>query len=537
MKIQIIKRDLLHGNYLKWLVVSFFIVLIIISPLIPVIQGFLLPSSAAWENILENLLDDYLINTSTLLVLTLSISLIIGIGSAWYISIYEFPGYKFLSWGLILPLSIPSYIAAYIYSDIFSYTGPISLFYEFLSGEKLFIDIMNIYWLAFLLALVLYPYIYIAAKTSFEALSTSYIEPAMSLKMNNRSIFYKIIMPLARPAIIGGASLVIMELLNDYGAAKYFGINTFTVGIFRAWFSYGDLNAAIKLASVLFLFVLLIILIERAIRGKAKFEDRAKKRTFNKIKLSGIKGMSVTIGIWSLFAIAFIIPLAKMISNFYSSMRSDYSFEIWNTFSNTIMLSLISTFFLILFGILIAYNTRINKNKFSLFINRVASTGYSIPGAIIAIGVIYLLSNINNTFFDGKILLAGTIFALVFANTVRFLAVSLNNVDSGFSSINRHVDESAYSIGLSPLKNFFTNIFPLSGKFILAAIIITFIDVSKELPLTLILRPFNFETLATNSYRFASDEMLVYSSVPSLVLVILSSIAVYVLNKYFISKR
>lgn len=504
-------------------------------PLILVLARVFLPGTDAWSHIVNNLLFEYSANSIILCGLTGALALLFGVTTAWLISRYEFPGKKWLEWALILPLALPSYIVAYSYAGILSFTGPIFSTIREVGGmemaKMLYFDSMTIGTLAVTLALVLFPYVYLSAKSAFQLQSASIFEAAASLSSNPFKIFFKIALPLARPAIAGGLFLVLMEVLNDYGAVKYFGINTFTTGIFRAWFSMGDLEAAIKLSAVLMLVVGGLFLAEKRMQ-KARFASSTGLKRASAIPIRGSNKWWVFLACFLPFAFGFIIPFLKILSDAVATWGKIIDSRFVATVLNSIGLSIAAAVLIVALSLLFIYSSRINHSAAGKAVKRVVSLGYALPGAVIAVGVMVVASGVESflggaaSLFGTKItelIITGSIGGLIYAYLIRFMAVSVHPLEGNFEQQCANLDEASRSLGKSHLYTLFRVNIPVLKPAILSALLLVFVDVMKELPLTLILRPFNFDTLATTAFEYANDEML-RESAPASLLIVLSGI-------------
>lgn len=497
----------------------------------------------------QTVLWKYIYNTFFILIGISIITLIIGISTAWLVSTCNFFGRKFFEWALVLPLSIPTYIIAYTYVGIFDYTGIIQKFFRntLIMQYYFNIDIMNIYGIIFLLSLVLYPYIYVLVKSTFVNQSQLLLESSRILGSNNYRTFFKIALPMARPSIIGGLSLCLMEALNDYGAVKYFGVSTFTTGIFKAWFSLGDSNAAIYLSVFLILFVFSLILLEKYQRGNSKYNNIEINKTLAiRYNLNLIENIFCFILCLIPVLIGFIIPFLQLsywtIQTIYKII--DYNF--FNLILNSFILSIVTSLICSIISIFLLYSIRLMPNYFVKFFVKITILGYSIPGAIIAVGImisalslnkvlVFLLKNIIN--IDIDVVIDISFLTLFFAYIIRFLAISYNSIDSGFKKVSIKINEASRSLGVGILKTLFIIEMPLIKNSIIASCLLVFVDVLKELPLILILRPFNFETLATKTFQLVSDEMIANSGIYSLIIVIIGLFPILFLSKLINNKK
>lgn len=529
-----------------WFIISTFIIGLIILPNLNIIIRIFDKASDNWAHIQEYLLPTYALNTGIIVLFTGLLTLVIGLVSAWLVTSYEFPLRKFFSWGLILPLAIPAYIGAYTYQGLLNYTGVIQSFFRnnlgFGEGVNYF-DLMNIKGSIFIFTLFLYPYVFIITKSFLKKLSSSIIESARLLGKNNLEIFFQIILPLSRTAIIGSVSLVILEVINDYGVVKYYGIPTFSTAIFKTWFGMGDTSSAIRLAALLMLFVFIILTSEKLLRGRKKYSYSSTKiKPMKREKLTGFKKYLATIFSSSIFLLGFIIPVLQLLHWGYLTYSKiiDYEFIIMTI--SSLSVSLISSIIVILVALIVGNYVRLNKNIVSKLYSKIVTIGYSIPGAVTAIGVITLLilidrqlKNFYNSlnFISGNLLLSTSLFMLIFAYVIRFLAIGYQSIDSGYERIGNKFTEASRLLGKNSLLTFFKVDLPMIKTAIYSGILLVFIELIKELPLTLILRPFNFNTLATKSFEYANDEMIHEASIAALIIIVISFLAILCMNRLF----
>ncbi len=526
-----------------WLLISLLIGILLSVPLFLVLIRVFLPGTPAWQHIVNNLLFQYTANSIILCLLTGAGALLFGVGCAWIVSRYEFPGKRWLEWALILPLALPSYIVAYSYAGILSFTGPFYTLLRNIGGmelaQDLYFDTMNIGTLAITLALVLFPYIYLPAKAAFQLQSASIFEAADSLSNNPFRKFFRIALPLARPAIAGGLFLVLMEVLNDYGAVKYFGINTFTTGIFKAWFSLGDLEAAIKLSAVLMVVVGLLFIFEKRLQ-KSRFASSTGLKRSVTMKIKSSKKWLLTIACLIPFGLGFAIPFSKIVVDALYSWEKVFGNRFYLTILNSVGLAAAAAALIVMLSILFIYSSRINRSLAGKVVKRVVSLGYALPGAVIAVGVMVVSASTENFINKGmgffgseltSLLITGSVGGLIYAYLIRFMAVSVNPLEGNFEQQCSDIDEASRSLGKGHLYTLFRVNIPVLRPAILSALLLVFVDVMKELPLTLILRPFNFDTLATTAFEYANDEMLRESAPASLLIVLSGIVPILLIHK------
>ena len=525
------RKKILKLENKAWIFSSLLLSFFILVPILIVLSRIFIDKSETFIYLWKTLLLDYTLNTIYLVFLTSFFSLILGIIPAWVISIYQFPFRKFYDIILFLPLAIPTYIMAFTYSDILSFTGPLQSFlrnnvnsiYPLFNNDYLQIELLGIF-----LALSLSPYIYSVSRVSFSMIGSSYLDISKNLGLSSFKTFWKIILPLSRPAIFAGLFLVIMEVLNEYGAVKYFGVNTFTTGIFRSWFSFGDINSAIQLSSVLILFVLIILILENLSVLKSKFNYKTNSNLNNLISLSNYKSIFANVLCLFSFLISFLIPLVFI---FINSLKSIDKVDLWNLFEltqNSLSISIISALIVVFLATFFEYCEKLSNNSLSKVINRFISLGYAIPGAVVALGLIIFVTGFND-YLKSKYVI-GSFPLMIYALVVRFLAVGKSPVKTSFEKQPESFNETGKIIGFYPLKLFQKIHLPININALIIAFIICFVDLMKELPITLILRPFNFDTLATQTYEFAIEEMLMQSSIYSLTIVTICSFMLLVLR-------
>ncbi len=529
-----------------WTIVAVTITCIVIIPLFILCYNFFTQKSDVWQHLVDTVLTLYITNT---LIACLGIgffSLVIGISTAWVVSVYRFPGRKIFNWALMLPLAIPSYVAAYTYAGIFDYTGVIQTYSKNIFGADTGrLDIMTMENIILILSFVLYPYVFIICRASFSSQSASIIDAAKLFGHSSAKRFFKIILPLARPAIISSAVIVIMEVLNDYGAMKYFGISTFTVAIIQVWFAFNDVNAAIRLSMYLMFIVLAIILAENMFRGKAKYDTSG--GIYKPLQATKIYGAGKWIPFMICFIpllIGFIIPTFQLIIWAFKTASTVVSDKFWILVSNSFLLATISSVVIVALGLLLVYTTRINYSKFIKSLVKISSIGYILPGAVAAVGVLVPFLFIHNILINWLEinynpmfgLIIGSFLALGFAYLVRFLVLAINPLESTLEKAGKNIEEAARSLGASNWKILLKIDIPILKNAILAALILIFVNILKEIPLTIILRPFNFDTLAIKGFELAKNEQVAESAILSLLIILVGLIPILFLNKITLNK-
>lgn len=523
----------------SWAFASILVLALVLMPMITIgIKLFDRPGDQ-WDYIVSTLLSDYFSNTFFLVTGVAVVTFMLGVGCSWLVSTYEFPGRKYFEWLLILPLAFPSYILAYSYVGLFEYTGPLSAFcrnYLNISFTGPVVDIMNLPGAVFIMSISLFPYVYVLSRTSFLKQSRDMQEASIMLNSGPLRTFLKIALPMARPAIAAGIALVSMEVLNDYGTVKYFGVNTFTVGIFRAWFSLGDINTAIYLSAIMSVFVILLVWLEHFNRGKKAWsKSNAQNKPIARIYPRFGREWIIVAILSAVFLISFIMPISQLLFWVSETYRKVVNIKFLHLILGSFSLAGTAAVIIAVLSIILLYALRLNPFFWMRSVTRLASMGYAIPGAVIAVGVMLPLVAIDRYLikFGGPntgLILSGSLIMVSFAYVVRYLAVGYNAIDAGFQKTGIHVNEISRLLGAGNSRTFWKVDLPLIKKSVSAAILLTFVDLLKELPLTLILRPFNFQTLATQAFDLATNEMIAESANASLVIVLTGIIPVILLN-------
>ncbi|MEE9444555.1 MAG: iron ABC transporter permease, partial [Cocleimonas sp.] len=471
--------------------------------------------------------------------------LTMGVITAWLTSMCEFPHRRLFSWLLLLPLAIPAYIIAYTYTGLLDFAGPIQSQIREWTGwgfrDYWFPEVRSIGGAIAMLSLVLYPYVYMMARAAFLEQSVCALEASRTLGSTPLNGFFRVALPLARPAIMTGLSLALMETLADFGTVQYFGIATFTTGIFRTWFGMGDGTTASQLAAMMLVFVFALILLERWSRKRAKFHHTSQK--YAAIKRFQLKGK---MAFWAWIAcllpvlFGFILPATQLLYWVFTTAEETIDSSFFSLTLNSMLLAISASLIAVSIALLLAYGRRLHKAPIVRASVSVASLGYAVPGTVIAVGVMTPFAFIDNAVDDWMratfdistgLVLSGTIFALLFAYTVRFLAVSVNAIESGLGKIKPTMDDAGRSMGLSPLAVLRQIHLPLMRGTVLTALLLVFVDVLKELPATLILRPFNFNTLAVRAHELAADERLADAATPALMIVLVGILPVILLSR------
>ncbi len=534
-----LKNKLLLTN--PWISSTLIIASLISLPLIIIFLNIANDGGDTWQHIVKNLLPTYVTNTIILMLGVALLTFIFGVSTAWITSVYDFPGRKFFSWALILPIALPAYISGFTWAGILDYASPVYIFFRTYlgveTGQFLFFNILSLPGAIIILSLAFYPYVFLITRAWFTRQSSSVLEAAASLGRQPGSVFFKVALPLARPAIVAGISLALMEVLNDYGVARYYGVDTFTTGVFTAWFSFSNPASALKLSAYLMVFVLILIATERFQRRKLRFDITGSSyRPLARKRLNKKQTLIATLICAIPFLLGFLFPALMLLYWSYFTFSIVVDARFWELLGNSFLLAFLASVAVVILAMIIAYTTRSFPEKTVRFMAKVATLGYALPGAVVAIGILisflwlesFLASAFNTAF---RIAITGTWFALIYAYVVRFMAVGYNSIESGMQRISKSVDEASLSLGASRMKTLLKINTPLLSGSLISAALLVFIDVLKELPLTLILRPFNFDTLAIRAFEFASDERVAEAAPSSLIIVLVGLVPVLLLNK------
>ncbi len=490
--------------------------------------------SSNWNHLIDTVLFEYFFN-SFKLFLGVSIGVfIIGVSTAWIVSTCDFKGKDFFSWALVLPFSIPPYIMAYAFTGLFDSYGTANdiarIIFNLGEDYAFFPSVRSIGGAIIVFSFTLYPYVYLIAQNAFSNQSRDIFDVSRTLGFSRTKTFFKVALPIARPAIVASLMLVGMEVLSDFGAVEHFAIPTFTSGIFRTWFGLNDLVTAKQLASLLFLIFLILILIEKYSRRKIVYSSSStSNRELIPTPLKGSKSI-LAIMICSLpIIIGFLVPFIQLLYWAIFHESSFINIELFYSIYNSISLAIVGGLFCIATATFINYVLRIKRSKYLSFINKSITSGYGIPGIVLALGVLNLFLVIDNYF---NILLTGSLIGLIFAYMVKFYALPNSSIESGFKKIPNILDDVASSLG-KPKNKILNNVhIPLLKKSFLIAMLVFMIEVIKELPITLILRPFNFNTLSVSAYSYASDERMIEAAGPSIAIVMVCLIPIIILIKF-----
>lgn len=523
-------------NY--WLVSSLFISLVVCIPLVVISSSFFVELSGYYNLLQDTYLYLYLFNTLALLIGVIILTLIFGVGSAYLVSFYKFPGSSFFTWALILSFAIPGYIYAYSLTAFFEYFGSLYSILKYIFGEGDYNNFIpridSLIGSILSISLSLYIYVYLITRACFIYQSQSQIDAGKNMGFSNYQIFKRILLPSARPGIVAGLSLVAMECISDFGTVSFFNVQSLTTAIYDSWIVFDDINTAYQLSFFLIFFILIFFIIEKISRSRSRFNIPSRGyRSLEKINLQGRKKWFAFYALLILFFVSFIFPISQMI---FWIIKFPSNFDLSNILAltmNTMLLVVSTTLILILLSFITNYGMRISESKTLNIITNFSISGYAIPGIILALTLLSFISFVSSYFNNEsiKVLFIGTVFGLVLAYCVRFYSLAINGIKTGYDKLNKSLDDVSYLMGNSKLGTFLQVHFPFLKQNLILISMLVSIDILKELPLTLILRPYNFETFATKAYVFASQDMLEYTAGPSLFLIFFASLIILISRK------
>ncbi|MEM7503933.1 MAG: iron ABC transporter permease [Pseudomonadota bacterium] len=525
---------------LAWSLPSLVAAAAVAVPIIAILFALTLPAGAVWQHLEETVLTNYLVNSVLLMLLTGGFALLFGVTTAWLTGACEFKGRDTLSWLLVLPLAAPAYVVAYVYTDILEVSGPVQSALRSWLGltpaELSLPAVRSLPGAALLLALVLYPYIYLLARNSFRGRSGVQFDAARVLGHGPYQAFFRIALPAARPAIAGGLALVLMETLADFGVVDYFSVPTLSTGIYRTWIGLGEKVAALKLAAVMLMFVFALVSFESLSRRGGI--DRSDLSCATPLRLTGAKAGFAFAACFAPVLLGFIVPTGVLLSYAISDgdqlLGRSFSRYLINSASVALTAAALAT----IVALFLSYSQRLSASRINRSLIRLSTLGYALPGILLAIAILDPLAVLDRWlvgWWPGEAapgrLLSGSVFALVYAYLCRFLTVAFNSIDAGLSGVSPEIDAAARTLGSTPAVVARRVHLPLLRPSLFTAALLVFVDVMRELPATLLLRPFNFDTLATRVYRLASDERISEASTAALCIVVVGVIPVLLINR------
>ena len=518
----------------------------IAAPVLSVFSNvFVGGTSGTWAHLSDTVLGDFVFNTVVLCVgVGLGVASI-GITTAWLTTMLDFPGRRFYEWALVLPMAMPAYVMAYAYTDFLQFVGPVQTglraFFGWRAGDYWFPDVRTVGGAVTMFMFVLYPYCYILVRTAFLERAGGMLEAGRSLGLGPWGCFLHVSLPLARPAVVAGTALALMETLADFGTVSYFGVQTFTTGIYRAWFSLGDRIAAAQLAAALLTFVVLVLSLEYASRGRARFHNTSRQQG-----APARKRLPLGLGLLASFAcfmpllLGFLLPAALLFHMAFVEGDAQFGPRFVHLARNSFVLAAVTSVIAVMLAVLLAYAARLARSSLPAAMNRIVGLGYAVPGSVIAVGVLIPVTRLDTWLVqvwqasfgvNPGLILSGGIAALVYAYLARFLAVALNAVESSLGKITASMDDASRSLGCGKWETLRRVHVPILRGSLLSAALLVFVDVMKELPATLVIRPFNFDTLATQAHTLAADERLAEASTAALIIVAVGLLPMFVISR------
>jgi iron(III) transport system permease protein len=534
-------RRLAGAGWLSWLALG--LAALLALPALSVVAHVFWPSETGAHLSLA-VLAEYTGNT-VILALGVGVGVAVGgVTAAWLVTMCRFPGRGLFEWALVLPLAMPVFVIAYAYTDFLQFTGPVQTALRAATGwgarDYWFPPIRSLGGAAAMFVMVLYPYVYLLARSAFLEQSVCVLDVSRTLGCGPWDSFFRVALPLARPTIATGVALALLEVLNDFGAVDYFAVPTFTTGIYRTWFALGDRVGAAQLAAALLLFAFLLLLIERQSRARARHHHTSQRyRALPSYRLTGWRAGLATATCATPVILGFLLPAGLLARLAMSDPEAHFAARYFGLAANSLSIAAIAATVALLAALVVAYGARLNPGPLTRAASGIAGLGYAVPGSIIAVGALIPLSALDNALdawmraslgISTGLVFTGTVMALVYAYSVRFLAVSLQTVDASLGKITPHMDEAARTMGVAPAKTLWRVHMPIMGGSLMTAWLIVFVDVIKELPATVLMRPFNFDTLAVQVYNLAKDERLAEAALPALSIVAIGLAPVLILS-------
>jgi len=527
----------------SWRIVTYSLALTVALPLAVILWSFSYQTQEIWQHLARHILADLLLNTAVLAAGVLSITLILGVSLAWLTSVCDFPGRKIFTWALLLPIAMPTYVLAFVSLGIMDFSGPVQTFFRTLipASKDWFPNVRSAGGIIIVMSLALYPYVYLLARGAFRTQGRRAMEAAQSLGWSRTWAFFKVALPMARPWIAGGLLLVLMEALADFGAVSIFNFDTFTTAIYKAWFGFFSLPAAAQLSSILVIIIFVVIAVEQKTRQKMQFTQSGRSEgQLDRIKLQGWRKWAAALFALAVLLIAFVIPFAQLLIWSAEIFNQEFNFRYLGFLWRSLFFALLASASVVFCSILLAYANRRNKDRLTRFCLRISTLGYALPGTVLAVGVVIAitavdkqLADILKTYlgYEKGTLIQGTILTVVVAYLVRFMAVGYNSVSSAMHRITHNLDEVSLSLGVKGFSLLRKVHIPILRTGLLTAAMLVFVDVMKEMPITLMTRPFGWDTLAVKIFELTSEGEWERAALPAVALVLGGLIPVIILTK------
>jgi iron(III) transport system permease protein len=527
-----------------WRISTILIAFFVIVPLLVVLLSFLYPARDIWQHLIENVLADLLVNTFWLIVGVFTVTLILGVSLAWLTAVCEFPGRRIFSWSLLIPLAIPTYVFAFVSLGLFDYAGPIQTQFRAWFGPEFgwFPNIRSTVGVVMVMSLALYPYVYLLARNAFLTQGKQAIEVAQSLGYSRVSGFFRVTLPLARPWIVGGAMLVVMEALADFGAVSIFNYNTFTTAIYKAWFGLFSLPAAAQLASILIVIVFVILLIEQRMRSRRLFtQTGSHSMRVDRIPLKGFSRWFAFCYASLVMVVAFIIPVAQLLLWSSEIFNQEFDRRYLEFLSHSLLLGIMGALVICIGALILSYSSRRHPDRLTQSFVRIATLGYALPGTVLAVGIFIPIASLDNAIIHLLETLSsreigpffqGTLFVMIAAYSVRFMSPAFFSINSAMHRVKQSLDDASRVMGLRGVVLMYRVYLPLLRGGILTAATLVFVDIIKEMPITLMTRPFGWDTLAVKIFELTSEGEWERASLPAIALVLTGLLPIIFLTRY-----
>jgi iron(III) transport system permease protein len=534
------RRFAFFSRYISWIIASP-IALLTLIPLVVVLSSFLNPQTEIWSHLANYVLPQLLVNTFWLLIGVAVGVTVVGVSLGWLTAVCEFPGWKIFRWALLLPMALPAYVMAFVWLGLFDITGTVPTWLRSVFGWQLSLPMRSRGGVILVMVLAFYPYVYLTARTAFQGQGRRLVEAAQSLGISPAKAFWRVALPLARPAIIAGLLLALMETLADFGTVSMFNYDTFTTAIYKSWFALFSLSAASQLAALLIIVVLIAALLESQMRANKHFAESARSQSkANRITLQGLNAWLATLWCALIFLLAFIVPIVPIAIWAVQSMGQDLDARYWSFAGHTLWLATSGTLLIVILAVLLGYAQRLESGLFMRLLSRIATLGYAVPGTVLAVGVFIPVAFLDNLWIDlnqwllqreTTQILQGSILVMLLGYCARFLAVSFAPVENGLQNISRSIDEAAQSLGISGIQRLRRIHIPMLRTSLLTAATLCFVDIMKELPITLMTRPFGWDTLAVRVFEMTSEGEWHRAALPALLIVLVGLLPVIFLNR------
>lgn len=506
---------------------------LVLMPVMVIVASWQTAQTDVWQHLIQSGLSRLIVNTIILMVGVGVTVMVLGVSLAWLTAVCEFPGRRWLDWALVLPLAMPTYVVAFVALGLMSYSGPVlTLWRDIFGAQVWYPEIRGPVGVVLVMSAVLYPYVYMLARSAFLQQGRTLTDAARSLGLGPWESFVKVVLPIARPAIVAGMALALMEALADFGAVAVFNYDTFTTAIYKSWFGFFNLQAAAQLASLLLLFVTLALLLERRARGERRTHS-ANVKGHERIQLTGSRAWLASSYCIAVLAMAFVIPIVQLVVWVWETSLAGVDERFLQLVKHTFMLGMISALLVAILATAVAFAQRISRARWIPGVVRVTALGYALPGSVLAVGVMMAFAVLDRHLFwpilggEGRgQILVGSLAALIVAYGIRYFAVGLEPIQAGFERIRPHIQEVAQSLGCNQWSVLKRVYLPLLTPGLMTALILVLVDVMKEMPATLLLRPFGWETLAVRVYEMTSEGEWERAALPALTLVCVSVIPV-----------